>query len=112
MNPQAINEPGTLDVFCQNRRSVMSIERSGAPGGRRVAVVAVGAMLVGSIKYVKGVQRAGAQVQRGECLGAFYYGMSFLSLLLLLALAAPLPVARRILILFSHDRRQHGDCVL
>lgn len=32
-------------------------------------------MLVGSIKYVPGVE-VGAEVDRGQCLGAFYYGGS------------------------------------
>jgi phosphatidylserine decarboxylase len=74
VNPQAINEPGTLDVFCENKRSVMTLERSttGAP----IAIVAVGAMLVGSIKYVNGADTIGAQVRRGQCLGGFYYGGS------------------------------------
>jgi phosphatidylserine decarboxylase len=74
VNPQAINEPGTLDVFCENKRSVMTLERSAT--GSPVAIVAVGAMLVGSIKYVDGVDTIGAQVRRGQCLGAFYYGGS------------------------------------
>ncbi|MCJ1309685.1 hypothetical protein MMC25_003345 [Agyrium rufum] len=74
VNPQAINEPGTIDVFCENRRSVMMIRRSGT--GARIAVIAVGAMLVGSIKYVDGVGQEGAEVRRGQCLGAFYYGGS------------------------------------
>lgn len=73
VNPQAINEKGTLDVFCENRRSVMVLNRAGT--GAPVAIVAVGAMLVGSIKYNQGVQE-GAEVQRGQCLGAFYYGGS------------------------------------
>jgi phosphatidylserine decarboxylase len=74
VNPQAINEPGIMDVFCENRRSVMTLRRSvtGAP----IAVVAVGAMLVGSVKYNPGVGEPGAQVRRGQCLGAFYYGGS------------------------------------
>jgi len=74
VNPQAINEKGTLDVFCENKRSVMMLERSttGAP----IAVVAVGAMLVGSIKYMPGLSDIGAQVRRGQCLGGFYYGGS------------------------------------
>ena len=74
VNPQAINQPGTLDVFCENKRSVMTLRRdvTGAP----IAIVAVGAMLVGSIKYVDGVGEVGAQVKRGQCLGAFYYGGS------------------------------------
>lgn len=73
VNPQAINEPGTLDVFCENKRSVMTMKR--AATGSPVAVIAVGAMLVGSIKYNEGVSE-GAEVRRGQCLGAFYYGGS------------------------------------
>lgn len=72
VNPQAINEPGTLDVFCENKRSVMVIKRTAT--GSPIAVIAVGAMLVGSIKYVGGVDRPGTKVRRGQCLGAFYYG--------------------------------------
>ena len=33
-------------------------------------------MLVGSIKYVNGVEQVGASVRRGQCLGAFAYGGS------------------------------------
>ena len=72
VNPQAINEEGTLDVFCENQRSVMVLQR---PSGALVAVVAIGAMLVGSIKYVDGVD-VGVDVKRGQCLGAFRYGGS------------------------------------
>lgn len=74
VNPQAINEPGTLDVFCENKRSVMTLKRSST--GSPIAVIAVGAMLVGSIKYVGGVDEIGSTVRRGQCLGAFYYGGS------------------------------------
>jgi len=74
VNPQAINEPGTLDVFCENKRSVMTLQRSST--GSPIAIVAVGAMLVGSIKYVGGADTIGAQVRRGQCLGAFYFGGS------------------------------------
>lgn len=73
VNPQAINEPGTLDVFCENKRSVMVLKRTAT--GSPVVVVAVGAMLVGSIKYNEGVKE-GVDVRRGQCLGAFYYGGS------------------------------------
>lgn len=73
VNPQAINEPGTLDVFCENKRSVMTITQS---NGSKVVLIAVGAMLVGSIKYMAGVSEIGATVRRGQCLGAFYYGGS------------------------------------
>lgn len=73
VNPQAINESGTLDVFCENKRSVMLLRRTAT--GSPVAIIAVGAMLVGSIKYNPGVQQ-GVDVRRGQCLGAFYYGGS------------------------------------
>ena len=72
VNPQAINEDGTLDVFCENKRSVMTIKR--AVSGSPIAIVAVGAMLVGSIKYVGGVDQPATDIRRGQCLGAFYYG--------------------------------------
>ncbi len=74
VNPQAINEAGTMDVFCENRRSVMTLQS--AVDGSPFAVVAVGAMLVGSMKYVSGADQQGAQLQRGQCTGAFYYGGS------------------------------------
>ncbi|KAK1040337.1 hypothetical protein LTR33_015833 [Friedmanniomyces endolithicus] len=74
VNPQAICQKGTLDVFCENRRSVMVISRT-ASGGSPVVVVADGAMLVGSVKYNEGVTQ-GVEVRRGQCLGAFYYGGS------------------------------------
>jgi len=73
VNPQAINESGTLDVFCENKRSVMMVRRSDS--GSPVAIIAVGAMLVGSIRYNPGID-VGAEVQRGQCLGAFLYGGS------------------------------------
>lgn len=72
VNPQAVNEEGTLDVFCENRRSVMMVKR---PSGALVAIVAIGAMLVGSVCYVDGVKE-GTEVTRGQCLGTFRYGGS------------------------------------
>lgn len=72
VNPQAINQEGTLDVFCENRRSVMILRR---PSGASVAVVAIGAMLVGSVRYVDGIG-IGKEVKRGQCLGMFRYGGS------------------------------------
>jgi phosphatidylserine decarboxylase len=74
VNPQAINEPGTLDVFCENRRSVMVLKS--AVDGSSFAQIAVGAMLVGSIKYVNGVNTVGTKLERAQCTGAFYYGGS------------------------------------
>ena len=74
VNPQAINESGTLDVFCENRRSVMTVKRSST--GSPIAIIAVGAMLVGSIKYVGGIDQPGAVIRRGQCLGKFQYGGS------------------------------------
>lgn len=73
VNPQAINEPGTLDVFCENRRSVMSVRRTATDSP--VVIVAVGAMLVGSIKYVEGAE-VGKEIKRGQCIGKFLYGGS------------------------------------
>ncbi|KAK4893274.1 hypothetical protein LTR27_008397 [Elasticomyces elasticus] len=73
VNPQAITQEGTLDVFCENRRSVMVVRRS--PTSAPAVIIAVGAMLVGSIKYNDGV-KVGAEIKRGQCLGAFYYGGS------------------------------------
>ena len=72
VNPQAINQEGTLDVYCENRRSVMILKR---PAGTLVAIVAVGAMLVGSIRYDPEI-KVGVSVRRGQCLGAFLYGGS------------------------------------
>ncbi|KIV79094.1 phosphatidylserine decarboxylase [Exophiala sideris] len=74
VNPQAINEPGTLTVFCENRRDVM-LMRSAATGNQ-VAVIAVGAMLVGSIKWNPGMETPGTEIRRGQCQGAFQYGGS------------------------------------
>lgn len=74
VNPQAINESGTLDVFCENRRSVM-IVRPNSNRDSKVAIIAVGAMLVGSILYNPGIS-PGREIRRGECLGAFRYGGS------------------------------------
>lgn len=74
VNPQAINEPGSLDVFCENKRSVMTVKRSST--GTPIAIIAVGAMLVGSIKYVNGVEKPGSDIRRGQCLGKFLYGGS------------------------------------
>lgn len=73
VNPQAITEEGTLDVFCENKRSVMVLKRKAT--GKKVVVVAVGAMLVGSIRYNDGI-KTGVEVKRGQCLGAFLYGGS------------------------------------
>lgn len=42
---------------------------------RPVAIIAVGAMLVGSIVYNDGIA-VGTHVRRGQCLGKFMYGGS------------------------------------
>ncbi|EPS95765.1 hypothetical protein FOMPIDRAFT_140862 [Fomitopsis schrenkii] len=72
VNPQAVNEPG-FDVFTANKRSVLYLTHGAS--GRQVAFVAIGAMLVGSIKWTGGA-RKGAEVRRGEELGYFAYGGS------------------------------------
>lgn len=79
VNPQAITQAGALDVFCENRRSVMFIRRK--PPHRPIVLVAVGAMLVGSIKYNPGIEQ-GAEITRGQCLGAFQYGGSTVIMLI------------------------------
>lgn len=62
-----------MDVYCENSRSVMIMKRKAT--GSPIAVVAVGAMLVGSIVYNDGIKQ-GADIKRGQCLGAFRYGGS------------------------------------
>ncbi|KAF2225015.1 phosphatidylserine decarboxylase-domain-containing protein [Elsinoe ampelina] len=73
VNPQAVRQANTLDVFCANRRSVMRIIEHST--GKYIFVVAIGAMLVGSIKYIEGIQ-TGEEVYRGRPLGYFQYGGS------------------------------------
>ena len=63
-----------MNVFCENKRSVMVVKRK--ESGSRVAIIAVGAMLVGSIFYAPEVEQEGAQIRRGQCLGGFKYGGS------------------------------------
>ena len=46
-----------------------------AATNQRVAIIAVGAMLVGSILYNPGVA-VGSQIRRAQCLGKFQYGGS------------------------------------
>jgi len=88
VNPQAINE--NLNVFTANHREVQilnvftsaptapSHETAGpapapAPKTIQCALVAVGAMLVGTIAWTK---NGGQEVQKGEDLGYFQYGGS------------------------------------
>ncbi|KAI0764292.1 phosphatidylserine decarboxylase-domain-containing protein [Trametes elegans] len=72
VNPQAVNEPG-FDVFTANERAVLYLThtQSNSP----VAFVAIGAMLVGSIRWTGGAHK-GASVKRGDELGYFAYGGS------------------------------------
>lgn len=102
VNPQAIREEGTLDVFCENKRSVMVLERTetSAP----IAVIAVGAMLVGSIKYNEGLNQPGAKVERGQCLGTY----GFDRILLPYASAKPLHSLRLNIHRWFLLRRQHS----
>ncbi|KAL0577225.1 hypothetical protein V5O48_004766 [Marasmius crinis-equi] len=71
VNPQAINQ--NLDVFTENVRSVLYLTHTST--GKQVAIVAIGALLVGSIRWTKGGEK-GATVKRGEELGYFAYGGS------------------------------------
>ena len=45
------------------------------PSGSYLAIIAVGAMLVGSVRYNPGIKQ-GSEIRRGQCLGAFLYGGS------------------------------------
>ena len=69
VNPIAVNSL-FCDVFTVNKRAVMIIE---SPTLGRVAFVAVGATLVGSIFWTATV---GAQVNKGDELGYFAFGGS------------------------------------
>ena len=67
VNPQAVNQPG-FDVFTANTRSILYMTETST--GLPVAFVAIGALLVGSIKWTGG-QEKGRKVTRGEELGYF-----------------------------------------
>jgi len=71
VNPQAVNEPG-FDVLTANTRSVMMLNHK--LSGKPIAVVAVGALLVGSVNWT--VNEEGQEVKRGDDLGWFAYGGS------------------------------------
>lgn len=84
VNPQAVNED--LDVFTANRREIrqLTVDSPSDEGGRTSFVVAVGAMLVGSILWEDdggqtddpAVAAAGWRLEKGEPCGAFAYGGS------------------------------------
>jgi phosphatidylserine decarboxylase len=65
VNPMAVNEPG-FDVFTDNTRSVLTMTHTAT--GSPIAFVAVGALLVGSIKWTAGGEKD-KEVKRGEELG-------------------------------------------
>jgi phosphatidylserine decarboxylase len=69
VNPMAVNE--TLDVFTENKRSVIEIRHPDYP--TPILFIAIGAMLVGSIHWTV---ETGAKVQKGDELGYFAYGGS------------------------------------
>lgn len=75
VNPTAVNED--LNVFTENIRDVtlLSVPQAGSTP-INLAFVAIGAMLVGSIKSTVA---EGQSVQRGEELGYFGQSCSFLS---------------------------------
>ncbi|CAG8568466.1 11126_t:CDS:2, partial [Racocetra persica] len=70
VNPMAVNEE--LNVFTENVRSTLLIHPS-MPGASKVVFIAIGALLVGSIKYTV---KEGDQVFKGDELGHFAYGGS------------------------------------
>ncbi|KAK0189157.1 hypothetical protein F5146DRAFT_1205431 [Armillaria mellea] len=66
VNPQAVNQP-SFDVFTAN------------PTGKKVAFIAIGALLVGSVIWTYGGDaddKKSVAVKRGEELGCFKYGGS------------------------------------
>lgn len=65
VNPQAVNEPG-FDVLTANVRDVLYLKHK--PTGKEVAFVAVGALLVGSIRWTGGGEK-GKLLKRGDELG-------------------------------------------
>ncbi|KAG9124872.1 hypothetical protein FRC07_009935 [Ceratobasidium sp. 392] len=75
VNPQAVNT--TLDVFTANRRDIRILE-SNIPSASGltvpVAIVAIGAMLVGSVNWSNPAE--GTKVAKGEDIGWFQYGGS------------------------------------
>ncbi|CAO1625373.1 unnamed protein product [Parajaminaea phylloscopi] len=78
VNPQAINQD--FDVFTSNRRDVLQASWWPTAGSildkpLPYAIVAVGAMLVGSIGWSDGAVQGG-RVGRGDELGLFAYGGS------------------------------------
>lgn len=78
VNPQAINQP-SFDVLTANVRSILYMTH--APTGKKMAFIAVGALLVGSIVWTFGGEdrkgdAKGITVKRGEELGCFKYGGS------------------------------------
>ncbi|CAG8470900.1 12620_t:CDS:2 [Racocetra fulgida] len=70
VNPMAVNED--LNVFTENVRSMLLLHPS-MPGASKVVFIAIGALLVGSIKYTL---KEGDQVFKGDELGYFAYGGS------------------------------------
>ncbi|GHJ89750.1 hypothetical protein NliqN6_6152 [Naganishia liquefaciens] len=75
VNPQAVNED--LNVFTKNKRSVMLLNADLGPEKEQtpVALVAIGAMLVGSIGWSA---KPGDAVKKGAEAGWFAYGGSTL----------------------------------
>lgn len=74
-NPQAVNTG--LDVFTANRRDIRILESNLPPTSdlpTPVGVVAIGAMLVGSINWTN--KSEGYKVAKGEDIGWFQYGGS------------------------------------
>ncbi|KAF5353075.1 hypothetical protein D9758_008750 [Tetrapyrgos nigripes] len=87
VNPQAINQD--LPVLESNVRSILYLRfpetipsdstqdpKPHPHAGRSIAIVAIGALLVGSIVWTEGGQEKGTLVRRGEELGYFKYGGS------------------------------------
>lgn len=74
VNPQAVNQD--FDVFTGNRRDILHSNWTLGEQTIPYAVVAIGALLVGSIGWTTPAAAQGASTKRGDELGYFAYGGS------------------------------------
>ncbi|KAK7466343.1 hypothetical protein VKT23_005069 [Stygiomarasmius scandens] len=78
VNPQAINQD--LAVLESNVRSILYLRLASSSSnetkGPSLAVVAIGALLVGSVVWTGGAKPKGTLIKKGEELGYFKYGGS------------------------------------
>jgi phosphatidylserine decarboxylase len=76
VNPQAVNEVN-FDVFTANVREILYIKH--AATGKKIAFVAVGAMLVGAVRWTAGQKDGHVVIASGEVKGEGEHGGSKLT---------------------------------